>query len=660
MNKKIVSMALSAVMVVSALSLLTACGGGNAKEDVVKLKTTAPICFIANDYTDSSITSSTFTVEYDAKYNLTAALADESLGTLTEVSSSTSDGKVTATYKMDSAKVVGSSVVNFTEKDKVVDTVPVAVKSAYPEDGFKTISSGNAACYSHDPVVMEVPEGYEVNGETYYYFSYCTDNDGGGYGVPVKGSKDLVEWKRLGSAIPGFGTKAKEVKESCEKGTNELQKVYDVLSADSDWGKGVWTLWAPEVVRAPDGGYWLYGSWTTAFGSRRSVIFQCYSKSPVGPFEFKDIVVYSPSSSNNGKQSNAIDPSIFYDTDGEMYMSYGSFSDFRVIPLDKNTGFRKDKAKFSAEEMTKAQNFYSLYYKTYKCDWSEDFDDLDENEKYFGEMVLKNTGIEGSVIEYFADVPVYKGDVNDFDESKLTYESNYYMVGSANSLSADYSMRVYKSATPVGTYLDCYGGTKGSVISATYSWAESEATRAYPLNYFVPGHNDLLTNSANEHFIVYHNRVVGKDKSFGTDQHYLTTSLIAFNSKGDMVMSPVRYTGESLRKVTADEITKYSNGNYLGIVNSSKTFGVIQYAEKYSLSADGSITGAAEGTWRLYGDNYIYITLDGIEYYGVVMPGYCVKSDSGKKGYVGKGGLVISAIGNDGDNQKTLFMEMTF
>ena len=32
---------------------------------------------------------------------------------------------------------------------------------------------------------------------------------------------------------------------------------------------------------------------------------------------------------------------------------YGSFSDFRVIPLDKNTVFRKDKAKFSVEEMTK-------------------------------------------------------------------------------------------------------------------------------------------------------------------------------------------------------------------------------------------------------------------------------------------------------------------
>lgn len=661
MKRKFLSLALSAVLLSSSLSLLVSCGEKPSADLGFQLKTRGPVCFTDGAYTDSSIATSTFTVEYDASHKLTASLADESLGTLTELSSTEADGVLTVTYQMTSNGVTGNTKVNFTEKKNVVASVPAAVKTAYPEEGPKAVNANRAERFTHDPVILEVPEGYEVNGETYYYFSYCTDNFGGGYGAPVKGSKDLLSWERLGSAIPDFGTKENEVRSKCLSGESELQDVYDVLSSKSSWGN-VWTLWAPEVVPAYGGGYWLYGSWTDAFGSRRSVIFQCYSESPVGPFKFQNIIVYSPNTRNDGKQANAIDPSIFYDANGDMYMSYGSFSDIRCIPLDKTTGFRRDGAKFTVAEMSSASDFYMDYYDDYSCDWNADFDALSVTDKYFGEMILKNTGVEGSVVEYFKDVPVYEGNVADYDASKLTYESNYYMVVSAGGLDRNYSMRTYKSKTATGTFTDSYSSSVGSLISGTYVWNDQEETGVYSLNYFVPGHNDLLTTAANEHFITYHNRVWGSDKNFATDLHFLTTSLTAFNSKGDLVMSPLRYAGESLRKVTKDEITKLSSGNYYGVVNTANNFGNIQFAKNYKLNADGTISGAQKGTWTLYGENYIYIKLGGVDYYGVVMPAYCTQPDaSAKNGYSGKGGLAISAIGSSGGSaRECLYLEMVF
>lgn len=656
-KNKFLSIALSAILALGSISAFAACNNANdpdnsdnsgntgATKSVVSLSGKAPTCFIESDYTDSSITETSFTVKYDSSYSgkVSATVENTSLADVTLSGSETVDGVVYDTYSVKSKGTVGETAVTFTDGSTTLGSTTIEVKSPYPTDDYKSFGG---ALYSHDPTIIEVPEGYTADGETYYYFSYSTDNEAG-YGVPVRASKDMINWTQLGSmAIPGFGRDAATVEKNCKAGTSELQEVYDVLS---DYNKfSVWTLWAPDVVHAEDGGYYLYGSWTDAFGSRRSVIFMCYSDNPVGPFEYKGIIVYSPNRTNDSKQSNAIDPSIFYDTDGKMYMSYGSFSDFRVIELDPATGLRKDGATFTVEEMTADIYFYM------EKDMSSD--------DYFGTKILSNTNIEGSVIEYFADVPVYSGDISAYSDDKLTYESNYYLMGSANSLSTNYNMRVFKSSTALGSYTSAYGGSQGTMISGNFTWAneEQDTTASIYLNHLAPGHNDLITTSRGENFIAYHNKVSGSES--GVYSQYLNVGLIAFNSNGDLVMSPNRYNGESLRKVTADEITEVSSGNYLGVQLSSGRLGKFNYSEEYQLNSDGTISGAYNGTWQLYGDNYIYIVIGECEYYGVVMPAWCTQYDeeNTKKGYAGNGGLVISAIGKKGSEQRVLFMEMYF
>ena len=49
-----------------------------------------------------------------------------------------------------------------------------------------------------------------------------------------------------------------------EKGRGGLQKVYDLLSEDVNWNDSCWTLWAPDVVPAAGGGWWLWE--TRGFG----------------------------------------------------------------------------------------------------------------------------------------------------------------------------------------------------------------------------------------------------------------------------------------------------------------------------------------------------------------------------------------------------------
>jgi arabinan endo-1,5-alpha-L-arabinosidase len=101
------------------------------------------------------------------------------------------------------------------------------------------------------------------------------------------------------------------------------------------------TFWAPDCIYM-NGKFYLYYSCST-FGSSRSAIGVATSAS-LDPnssnYGWTDLgmVVSSASSSD----INAIDPAMFRDSDGKVYMSYGSFSGgIGVFEIDPTTGKRK-------------------------------------------------------------------------------------------------------------------------------------------------------------------------------------------------------------------------------------------------------------------------------------------------------------------------------
>ena len=143
------------------------------------------------------------------------------------------------------------------------------------------------------------------------YYIFCT-----GRGIPIHRSKDLVNWERVG-------------------------RVFE--NSVPDWARtevpGSRNIWAPDIAYF-NGQYHLYYSIST-FGSQRSciglatnIILDPSSK------DYKWIDHGKVVESAAGKTDfNAIDPAIFVDKDGGIYLAFGSFWDgIKMVYIDPATG----------------------------------------------------------------------------------------------------------------------------------------------------------------------------------------------------------------------------------------------------------------------------------------------------------------------------------
>lgn len=159
----------------------------------------------------------------------------------------------------------------------------------------------DATRHVHDPVIIKC-------GSYYYVFST-------GVGIPIRRSKDLVNWERIGKVF------AKNLPAWAE------QEV-----------PGVKGLWAPDISFR-DGKYWLYYSVST-FGNNGSRIGLATNTTldPADPnYRWTDEgVVYASEPSDD---FNAIDPNIAIVEKDRIVMTFGSFwSGIKLIDIDPSTG----------------------------------------------------------------------------------------------------------------------------------------------------------------------------------------------------------------------------------------------------------------------------------------------------------------------------------
>lgn len=609
--------------------------------------------------TDESIAKGTLTVSYDQSETLTLWVAEDSIVTAANGTTYTANGLRYNSYDLTATDAGEYSLYFVTEDDELAAAYNWTVASAYPErvrfsalNFGSTGSTGAGEVNAHDPSIIEV-DG------TYYTFG--TDNYGR-YGYTIRSSTDLINWEYVGVAIEGYNENGSAPSNSnVPTKNNELYPIYELISAVDDWDNS-WTLWAPNVVEAADGGYWLYGSWTSGFGSPQSIIFLCHAEEITGPYELVyaengDPAVLVYSYDGGGSYPNAIDPFVYYDQAGNMYLAYGSFSNgIWCVELDPETGLRKD-------GLTVAQ-------------LSGDDSNITQNQRY-GACLVANRNTEGPTISYHAGVEISSYDgTGSYDASASTYEDRYYLMTSSGSLSDDptmsegYNMRSYYSTSATGSYRADNGGTNGSRVSGSFSWrtsaAEAQGTLGF-LDWFVSGHNDMFTTDEGDNMLVFHVR----DEFDGTgsnNNHFQAQVLYAFNSRGEIVMNPNRYAGERLRKVTAAEIYTLTDGayafNYVSNSNYEASFNGGYAMEGLELREDGSIyfNDAAVGTWVLYGDNYVLLnittaisaatgggSLSG-KFYGVAFPAHIEKDLAG--------GISISCLSEDGQN--CLYLNMDF
>jgi arabinan endo-1,5-alpha-L-arabinosidase len=142
-----------------------------------------------------------------------------------------------------------------------------------------------------------------------------------GHGVPSYHSKDLVTWKR-GPAV---------------------------FHSPPDWVAGAvpenrrMSYWAPDVMKVGDR-YLLYysvstiGKMTSAIGLATAPTLD--PDDPAYHWTDEGIVVQTKEG-QAGEAYNALDPAVFQDTDGSLWLTFGSYwSGIKLIQLDPKTGKR--------------------------------------------------------------------------------------------------------------------------------------------------------------------------------------------------------------------------------------------------------------------------------------------------------------------------------
>lgn len=296
-----------------------------------------------------------------------------------------------------------------------------------------------------------------------------------------------------------------------------LLRSHDLITWE-DLGKAVsgpsedarkWTksdaVWAPDIVKVGDE-YRLYCS-NSSFGVQTSCIFLAVSDRAEGPFEPKEIVFRT----SPGMYVNAIDANIIEDQEnGKQYMVYGSFwGGCHITELDKETGLAKNGP--------------------------------DDPGLCLARRPLWADGaIEGPYIIYNPETRYY------------------YLFVSYGSLKSDYNIRVGRSLSVTGPYLDHNGrdltdlddpdSTLGYMLACGYKFDDD------PVGYMGPGHNSVLRDNDGSWYLVCHIR---PHNFKGGEPSMLQIRKMVWTTDGWPMVSPEIYAGEEEQDV--DDELLYGN-----------------------------------------------------------------------------------------------------
>lgn len=294
---------------------------------------------------------------------------------------------------------------------------------------------------------------------------------------------------------------------------------------------------------------------------------------------------------------NNIDPCVFYDENGKLWMSYGSWSGgIWMLELDETTGLRDYNVT------------YADGYATQGASCTKD--------PYFGKRIAGGYYVsgEGSYIEHIGDY--------------------YYLFMTYGGLSSTggYEMRIFRSANPDGPYVDALG-RNAQFTSYALNFGPSSDTRGEKLlgsyakwgnmtdGELSQGHCSVLHHTDGRTYLVYHTRFQN-----GGEGHQVRVHQLFVNDQGWLVAAPFEYTGETLTDADIASTQTYTTddvaGNYQLLVHRYR----MDHANKetvtplnVTLSANGKVTGDKTGTWKLIdGTAYVQLTLSGVIYYGVV------------------------------------------
>ena len=496
----------------------------------------------------------------------------------------------------------------------------------------------------HDPSVVWDPAS-----QTYYIF--------GSHRASAK-TTDMMNWTAF--TAPWQTTSSNNAANTEAFTTPEVTKVkkggveYDFVFNAHDWSKRGSTrknknydvngmMWAPDVIYnkvlnkwcmylSINGDYWY------------SSIILLTADNIEGPYRYQAPVVISGFFENDsykdtdlevviGEQAslpdrykmkdegagnwgerypNNIDPCVFYDEEGKLWMSYGSWSGgIWMLELDEETGLRDYDVEY---ELKGKDNGITV-------------------DPYFGKKIAGGYYVSGeaSYIEH----------IGDYYFLFMTYGglSDGGVAGDYNN--GGYQMRVFRSDKPDGPYKDMDGNdavynsyqlnfgpdantNRGINIFGAYKDWGNQAKGNWGER--SQGHNSIIAAEDGRTYLVYHTRFQNSKGIWGYDNaHQVRVHQVFMSKNGWLVAAPFEYTGEQVTSADIATTQQIANdqipGDYKLLIHKYK----LDHTKKEAVSpvdiqlnADGTISGSQTGTWKTEeGTSYVIIKLGSTTYYGV-------------------------------------------
>lgn len=375
---------------------------------------------------------------------------------------------------------------------------------------------------------------------------------------------DFMEWELIATGVnkdnPLFDNVTVELAEALEW-------------ANSD------TLWALDVVEL-NGKFYMYYN-ACQGDSPRSALGVAVADHVEGPYTDLGIFLKSGmwnEKSEDGtiydanKHPNVIDPHTFFDKEGKLWMVYGSYSGgIFILEMDEETGFPI------------------------------------EGQGYGKKLMGGNhSRMEGPYIQYSPETDYY------------------YLYITYGGLSADggYNMRVSRSKTPDGPYVDSKGqdmidahgptGTffddaaidpYGVKIMGNHVFQKSSITTDSDMDwgYVSPGHNSVYLNEeTGQNFLIFHTRFPNKGEG-----HEVRVHEIIMNEQGWPVVAPIRYTGKNKQDFSQADI----RGDYQIVRHGLETTDEMKKSQIVTLNENQSISDGVDGSWDYGAGHQARITI---------------------------------------------------
>ena len=454
----------------------------------------------------------------------------------------------------------------------------------------------------HDPSILRV-------GDTYYIY---------GSHMAAASSPDLLSWKIIASGYRAKNTVFGQIYDVYDEAFAYAGSPTSLIPTD-DAANGGEHVWAPDVIyNEAMGKYVMYYCTTSTWNA--SNLCYAFSDTPEGPFVWQGAFIYSGydketiyqtdimdyvdedyalstylkgSSYRYENWPNAIDPTIFYDEDGKMWLVYGSWSGgIFLLEVDEATGLPIHPAA----------------------------DPDNEVDPYYGKRLVGG-GHESMEAPYIL-----------WDENAGYYY--LFVAYGALNRTGGYQIRVFRSEKPDGEYVDMAGNHLGSGMNNAYFGLKLSGNYMLPSlskAYMATGHNSAFIDNDGKSYIVYHTRFDN-----GTEAHSPRVHQYLVNADGWPCMLPYQTQGETVSETGYDKnevVGRYYMINQGTAIDAEIAKPVILY-----LNAGGKArTESEEGTWSMEdGTCYMTVTLGDRTYNGV----FCAMDDE-----AGTPVMTFSAVG---------------